>query len=58
MESHDLESAFSISDSILILKEGELVQIGTREEILNSSIPFVREFIKKGLGDLQVAKSG
>jgi len=56
--SHDLVSAFSISDRILILKEGELVQIGTREEILNSSIPFVREFIKKGLGDLQVAKSG
>ena len=58
MVSHDLVSAFSISDRILILKEGELVQIGTREEILNSSIPFVREFIKKGLGDLQVAKSG
>lgn len=56
--SHDLVSAFSISDRILILREGELVQIGTREEILNSDIPFVREFIKKGLGDLQAVKSG
>ena len=51
--SHDLVSAFSISDRILILKEGQAVQIGTREEILNSQIPFVREFIKNGLGDLQ-----
>ncbi|MCY0866167.1 MAG: ATP-binding cassette domain-containing protein [Aquificaceae bacterium] len=56
--SHDLVSAFSISDRILILRDGELVQIGTKEEILNSSIPFVREFIKKGLGDLQAVKSG
>lgn len=56
--SHDLVSAFSISDRILILKEGELVQIGTKEEILNSKVPFVREFIKKGLGELQEVKSG
>ncbi|MFN3947557.1 MAG: ABC transporter ATP-binding protein [Aquificaceae bacterium] len=56
--SHDLVSAFSISDRILILKEGELIQVGTKEEILNSQVPFVREFIKKGLGDFQETKRG
>ncbi len=50
--SHDLVSAFSISDRIMIIKDGQVVQIGTREEIMNSHVPFVREFIKKGLGDL------
>ena len=50
--SHDLVSAFSISDRMLILKDGQVIQIGTKEEILNSKIDFVREFIKKGLGDL------
>ncbi len=56
--SHDLVSAFSISDRIMIVKDGQVVQIGTREEIINSQIPFVREFIKKGLGELYEAKSG
>lgn len=56
--SHDLVSAFSISDRILVLREGEVLQVGTKEEILNSHIPFVREFIKKGLGDLQDARRG
>lgn len=56
--SHDLVSAFSISDRILILKEGQVVQIGKREEILNSDIAFVREFLKKGLGNLQEIRRG
>lgn len=54
--SHDLVSAFSISDRIMIIKDGQVVQIGTREEILNSNIPFVKEFIKKGLGYLSEIK--
>ncbi len=56
--SHDLVSAFSISDRIMIIKDGQVVKIGTREEIMNSSLPFVREFIKKGLGDLHGLRSG
>lgn len=52
--SHDLVSAFSISDRLLVLKEGRVLQVGTREELLNSSIPFVREFLTKGLGNFSV----
>ncbi|MCS6876268.1 MAG: ATP-binding cassette domain-containing protein [Aquificaceae bacterium] len=51
--SHDMVSAFSISNRILVISEGQVVQIGTKEEILNSDIPFVQEFLKKGLGELQ-----
>lgn len=47
--SHDLVSVFSISDRIMILKDGQVVQIGSKEEILSSDNPFVREFIKKGM---------
>ncbi|SHK19679.1 ABC transporter ATP-binding protein [Thermocrinis minervae] len=48
--THDLVSAFSISDRIMVLQSGRVVQIGTKEEILYSSVPFVKEFIKNGLG--------
>lgn len=48
--SHDLVSAFSISDRVMILRDGQVVQTGTKEDIMNSSIPFVKEFIRKGLG--------
>ena len=56
--SHDLVSAFTISDRLMIIKEGRVVQIGTKEEILSSKDPFVREFLKNGLGDLQAVRSG
>lgn len=56
--SHDLVSAFSISDRIMIIRDGQVVQIGKPEEILNSPIEFVREFLKKGLGGLQAVRRG
>lgn len=46
--SHDLISAFSISDRIMVLKDGKMVQIGSPQEILSSEIPFVKEFLRSG----------
>jgi phospholipid/cholesterol/gamma-HCH transport system ATP-binding protein len=46
--SHDLISAFSISDRLMVLKDGKAVQIGSPQEILSSEIPFVREFLRSG----------
>ncbi|MGC8852402.1 MAG: ABC transporter ATP-binding protein, partial [Hydrogenobacter sp.] len=46
--SHDLVSAFSISDRIMVLKDGKMVQIGSPQEILSSEIPFVKEFLRSG----------
>ncbi|MEZ0361332.1 MAG: ATP-binding cassette domain-containing protein [Hydrogenobacter sp.] len=55
--SHDLVSAFGISDRLMVLKDGEMAQIGTPQDILSSNVPFVREFLKKGLGDLSKVKT-
>ncbi|SNZ14778.1 ABC transporter ATP-binding protein [Hydrogenobacter hydrogenophilus] len=46
--SHDLISAFSISDRIMVLKDGRTVQIGSPQDILSSEIPFVKEFLRSG----------
>ncbi len=54
--THDMVSAFQISDRMLILNRGRVVQIGTREEILKSDIKFVKDFIKKGVGEIGLSK--
>jgi len=56
--SHDMVSAFTISDRIMILKEGEVVFIGTPQEVLESQNPFVKEFLRSGLGELQAINRG
>ncbi len=45
--THDMMSAFSISDRIMVLREGEVVDVGTPEEILRSKDPFVNEFVSE-----------
>ncbi|TDR27881.1 quaternary amine ABC transporter ATP-binding protein [Hydromonas duriensis] len=46
--THDLSEALRIGSRIAILKDGELSQIGTPEEILlNPSDDYVREFVKE-----------
>ena len=45
--THDLDEALKIGDRIAIMKEGEIVQIGTPEEILDKPADdYVRAFIK------------
>ncbi len=56
--SHDMVSAFTISDRIMVLKEGEVVFIGTPQEVLASQDPFVKEFLRSGLGELQAINRG
>ncbi len=43
--THDMISAFTISDRILVLRKGEVVAEGKPEEVINSPDPFVQEFI-------------
>ncbi len=45
--THDMMSAFSISDRIMVLRKGEVVDMGTPEEILRSKDPFVKEFVSE-----------
>jgi ABC-type proline/glycine betaine transport system ATPase subunit len=42
----------------MILREGEVVLIGTPQEVLESQNPFVREFLRSGLGELQAVNRG
>ena len=44
--THDQEEAFSLSDKIIIMKEGKIQQIGTPWEIYHNPInKFIAEFI-------------
>lgn len=45
--THDLDEALKLGDRIAIMKDGEIVQIGTPEDILtNSKTPYVEDFVK------------
>jgi phospholipid/cholesterol/gamma-HCH transport system ATP-binding protein len=43
--THDRSLAFAIADRIAMMTEGQIVMIGTAEEIRNSSDPRVRKFV-------------
>src|SRR5699024_7548974 len=46
--THDMDEAIELADRIVIMKEGEIVQVGTPEEILRAPAnEFVEEFIGK-----------
>jgi phospholipid/cholesterol/gamma-HCH transport system ATP-binding protein len=43
--THDMGSVFRIADRIVMLHQGNVLQIGTPDEIRNSKNPIVRQFI-------------
>ncbi len=43
--THDMESAYFIADQIGMLYEGEIIEVGTPDEIKNSSNAIVKQFI-------------
>lgn len=44
--SHDMQEALKLADRICVMKDGEIVQIGTPQEIIQNPVnDFVREFI-------------
>jgi len=44
--THDMESVFSIGDIVHFLFKGEVAESSTREEILRSNHPIVKEFLE------------
>lgn len=44
--THDLQSAYRTCDRIALHFGGEIVEIGTKEEIINSPNPIVQQFIR------------
>jgi len=43
--THDMQSVFKISDRIVMIHEGLLVETGTLDEIKNSNNPYLKQFI-------------
>lgn len=43
--THDMVSAYKIADRIAMMFEGNIIQVGTPEEIRNTANPVVRQFI-------------
>lgn len=43
--THDMHSAYKISDRIAMLYKGEILEVGTPEEIKGTTNPIVRQFI-------------
>lgn len=48
--SHDMNCALSIADRIVVLDKGEIVALGTPEELKRSNIPLVKDFLSEVLG--------
>jgi len=44
--SHDLAEALSISDFVVIISEGKVVELGSPAELRNSSSPWVQQFLE------------
>ena len=43
--THDMQSAYKISDRIAMLYKGEILEVGTPDQIKNTENPIVRQFI-------------
>lgn len=47
--SHDMHCALSIADRIVVLDKGEIVALGTPEEMKKSQVPLVKDFMAEVL---------
>lgn len=44
--THDMASSYKVADRIAMLHEGQIIEVGTAEEIQRSPNPFVQQFIQ------------
>lgn len=58
MVTHDLDTAFKVSDRFSFLHEARIVFDGSREEMLASELPSIREFLRPTDSSLFVSNSG
>lgn len=47
--SHDMHCALGIADRIVVLDKGEIVALGTPEEMKKSNVPLVRDFLAEAV---------
>lgn len=51
--THDIQSAFYISDRLALLHEGKIKFVGTKSEVKNADDPIVQGFIKGDIGEAE-----
>lgn len=57
--THDMKSVFRIADRIAMLHQGEMLQVGTPEEIQNSSDGILKQFVEgEAEGPVQFVQQG
>ncbi|HNV85694.1 MAG TPA: ABC transporter ATP-binding protein [Candidatus Omnitrophota bacterium] len=49
--SHEMKSAFRIADRVAVLQKGKVVAFGTPQEVQDSDVPYVRQFINGEIED-------
>lgn len=47
--SHDMRCALEIADRIIVLDQGNILEIGTPKELMKSQIPLVRDFLSEAV---------
>jgi phospholipid/cholesterol/gamma-HCH transport system ATP-binding protein len=55
MVTHDVRGSFKVADRLALLTNGRIVQEGTPEEFMKSTLPEVREFLERDFGNLTYA---
>jgi phospholipid/cholesterol/gamma-HCH transport system ATP-binding protein len=55
MVTHDVRGSFKVADRLALLTGGKIVQQGTPQEFMQSTIPEVREFLERDFGNLTFA---
>jgi phospholipid/cholesterol/gamma-HCH transport system ATP-binding protein len=55
MVTHDVRGAFKVANRLALLTGGKIVQQGTPEEFMKSTVPEVREFLERDFGNLNFA---
>jgi phospholipid/cholesterol/gamma-HCH transport system ATP-binding protein len=55
MVTHDVRGAFKVANRLALLTGGRIVQQGTPDEFMKSTVPEVREFLERDFGNLTYA---
>jgi phospholipid/cholesterol/gamma-HCH transport system ATP-binding protein len=55
MVTHDVRGSFRVADRLALLTGGKIVQQGTPQEFMASTVPAVREFLERDFGNLNFA---